>query len=203
AVTGSPLWKRGPLRSVKSYTSPSGEALHASARLGAEAWPGIGFTSASCSAYMSMYGVIRPGVSAGSNQVGASVMCTAQVSWPSAAAAGEGASAAATSRRREAASGRRTRWLMCHLVMRRVGATMQGGASGAGSYPHEDVGGDVEIVALLGDLGHPGGELRMVPQDAREARLVQRHQIAAALGADGGGARGVDQQGELAEHVAV
>jgi hypothetical protein len=37
-------------------------------------WPGIGFTSASCNAYITMKGVMIPGVSAGSNHVGASEM---------------------------------------------------------------------------------------------------------------------------------
>src|SRR5438477_285533 len=47
------------------------------------ALPGIGFTSASCSAYRIMNGVPIPGVSAGSNQVGASEMWTAHVIRPS------------------------------------------------------------------------------------------------------------------------
>jgi len=42
----------------------------------------IGFTSASCSAYKTIQGVMIPGVSAGSNQVGASVVCTPQVNCP-------------------------------------------------------------------------------------------------------------------------
>ena len=48
---------------------------------------------ASCSAYSTMKGVMIPGVSAGSNQVGASEMCTPQVSCPSGptAMAGPGA----------------------------------------------------------------------------------------------------------------
>src|SRR5882724_5895138 len=48
--------------------------------------PGIGFTRASCIAYSIMNGVMTDGVSAGSNQVGASEMCTAHVSSPSGAA---------------------------------------------------------------------------------------------------------------------
>ena len=44
--------------------------------------PGIGFSIASCSAYITMKGVMMPGVSAGSNQVGASDTWIAQVSWP-------------------------------------------------------------------------------------------------------------------------
>ena len=43
--------------------------------------PGNGFSIASCSAYITMKGVMMPGVSAGSNQVGASDICTPQVSW--------------------------------------------------------------------------------------------------------------------------
>jgi len=42
-------------------------------------FPGSGFTSASCIAYMSMNGVTMPRVSAGSNHVGASEMWTPQV----------------------------------------------------------------------------------------------------------------------------
>src|SRR2546426_789604 len=41
--------------------------------------PGSGFTIASCSAYSTTNGVMIPDVSAGSNQVGASEKCTAQV----------------------------------------------------------------------------------------------------------------------------
>ena len=48
------------------------DRLHDSARLGAMALPGIGLTIASCSAYSTMNGVPMPGVSAGSNHVGAS-----------------------------------------------------------------------------------------------------------------------------------
>src|SRR5262245_23255239 len=56
---------------------------HDSARLGANGLPGIGFTTASCSAEYTMYGVMIPGISAGSNQVGASETCTPQASCPS------------------------------------------------------------------------------------------------------------------------
>ena len=77
-MTGSPLWNLTPLRSTNSYTSPSGEALHDSARLGAMLFPGIGFTRASCVAIWTMNGVPWM-LSAGSNQVGTSVVCTAQV----------------------------------------------------------------------------------------------------------------------------
>src|SRR6185312_6487307 len=62
--------------------SPSGETDQDSARLGASFCPGIGFTTASCRAYSIMNGVMIPGVSAGSNQVGASETCTPQVSLP-------------------------------------------------------------------------------------------------------------------------
>src|SRR5205085_8881356 len=39
----------------------------------------MGFRIASCMAYITMNGVITPGVSAGSNQVGASEICTPQI----------------------------------------------------------------------------------------------------------------------------
>jgi len=48
----------------------------------------------SCSAYSTTNGVMIPDVSAGSNQVGASEKCTAQVIWPSGAAWLGGAPAA-------------------------------------------------------------------------------------------------------------
>jgi hypothetical protein len=50
------------------------------------------------SAYITMKGVMMPGVSAGSNQVGASDICTPQVGWPcgAAAPASRGKLAAAT-----------------------------------------------------------------------------------------------------------
>src|SRR5262249_51207412 len=60
---------------------------HDSARLGVSGSPGMGFTMASCSAYITMKGVMIPGVSAGSNHVGANEMCTPQVSCPSGLAA--------------------------------------------------------------------------------------------------------------------
>src|SRR6476469_3859409 len=47
----------------------------------------MGFTMASCSAYITMNGVMIPGVSAGSNHVGANEICTPQVSCPSGLAA--------------------------------------------------------------------------------------------------------------------
>src|SRR2546425_11710624 len=72
AVTGSPLWNRAPLRRTNSYTSPSGDMLQDSARLGALELPGIGFTTASCNAYSTIHGVMIPEGSAGSNQEGAS-----------------------------------------------------------------------------------------------------------------------------------
>src|SRR6266849_3361284 len=86
AVTGSPLWNFTPLRRTNSYTSPSGDTLHDSARLGAMLLPGIGFTRPSWSAYMTMNGVTII-VSAGSKYVGTSVVCTPQVTCPSGAAA--------------------------------------------------------------------------------------------------------------------
>src|SRR5262245_19960776 len=71
---------------MNSYTRPSLETVHDSARLGATVLSGIGFTSASCMAYSIMNGVITAGVSAGSNHVGASETWTAHVTWPSGAA---------------------------------------------------------------------------------------------------------------------
>src|SRR5438445_5063476 len=86
AVTGSPLWNLTPLRSTNSYTRPSGDTVHDSARAGAMLLPGIGFTSASWVAERTMNGVPWI-VSAGSNHVGTSVVCTAHVIVPSGAAA--------------------------------------------------------------------------------------------------------------------
>ncbi len=71
--------------------SPSFDCVHDSARLGVHALPGIGFTSASWSAYSIRKGVMTPAVSAGSNHVGASEIWTASVICPSAARAGGGA----------------------------------------------------------------------------------------------------------------
>ena len=62
--------------------SPSGLSDQDSARLGASVWPGMGFTRASWRAYKNMNGVIMPGVSAGSNQVGDKVTCTPTVNCP-------------------------------------------------------------------------------------------------------------------------
>src|SRR5207253_4603292 len=71
---------------MKSYVRPSGDIVHDSAMLAAVGLPGIAFTSASWIAYMTMNGVMIPWVSAGSNHVGARVMCTPHVIWPSGAA---------------------------------------------------------------------------------------------------------------------
>ena len=73
------MWNFTPLRSVKSYTRPSGDICHDSARLGAVGFPGMAFAIASWIAYMTMNGVMIPCVSAGSNQIGASETCTAHV----------------------------------------------------------------------------------------------------------------------------
>src|SRR5262249_60489010 len=86
-VTDSPLWKRTLLRRANSYTRPSDDIVHDSARLGAMCLPGIGFSMASWSAYRTMKGVMSPGVSAGSNKVGARVKWSAQVIWPAGASA--------------------------------------------------------------------------------------------------------------------
>src|SRR5215813_9903109 len=87
AVTGSPLWNFTPRRMTNSYVSPSFDWLHDSARLGVLGPAGIGFTSASWSAYSTMNGVMIPSVSAGSSQRDASVMWMPHVIVPSGAAA--------------------------------------------------------------------------------------------------------------------
>ena len=71
------------------------DTCHESARLVATGFPGMALASASWIAYMTMNGVMMPSVSAGSNHVGASEMCTPHVIWPSGAAQ---AGAATTSR---------------------------------------------------------------------------------------------------------
>ena len=81
----------------------SSDAVYDLARLGVAMLPGIGFTMPSCSAYSTMKGVMMPGVSAGSNQVGASDTWTAQVSWP----CGPPAKASAAPRRRRRRCGAR------------------------------------------------------------------------------------------------
>jgi hypothetical protein len=83
-----------------------------SASEGAMALPGIGFTSASCSAYSTMKGVMMPEVSAGSNQVGASETWTAQVIWPEGWAAAGAAAAVATATAR-ANTNARERLMIC------------------------------------------------------------------------------------------
>src|SRR2546422_1848842 len=82
--------------------SPSGEVLHDSARLGAMLLPGIGFTRASCVASWTMNGVCWM-FSAGSNQAGTRVVCTAHVIWPSGAAAPGATPTAEITRTRTAA----------------------------------------------------------------------------------------------------
>src|SRR5438093_1641375 len=93
ALNASPLWNFTPLRSTNSYVNPSLETVQDSARLGAIAWPGMGFTSPSWSAYRIMKGVMMPVVSAGSNHAGASEAWTAHVIVPSGTAAVAGAGA--------------------------------------------------------------------------------------------------------------
>src|SRR5262249_27442465 len=82
AVTSSLLWNFAPVRRTNSYVRASSDAVHDSARLGACGWPGIAFTMASCSAYITMKGIAVAAVSAGSNHVGAKETCTPQVSCP-------------------------------------------------------------------------------------------------------------------------
>src|SRR5262245_48087511 len=60
---------------------------HDSARLGPDPTPGIGLSSASCSAYRRKNGVIVLSPSAGSSQRETGVKCIAMVSVPSGAAA--------------------------------------------------------------------------------------------------------------------
>src|SRR6266545_4842558 len=90
----SPLWNLTPLRRTNSYVSPSLDIVQDSASEGATALPGMGFTRPSWRAYSTMKGVMMPGVSAGSNQVGASETWTAHVIWPLGPAALAGAAAA-------------------------------------------------------------------------------------------------------------
>ncbi len=73
AVNGSPLWNLRLGRSLNSYAFWSGLTVHDSARLGVRWLPGIGFTSASWSAYITQNGVSTPTTSAGSNHAGAIV----------------------------------------------------------------------------------------------------------------------------------
>src|SRR2546429_9953337 len=56
AVTGSPLWNRGPRRSTNSHVRPSRDIVHDSARLGVLMLPGIGFTSGPGRAVLDMDG---------------------------------------------------------------------------------------------------------------------------------------------------
>jgi hypothetical protein len=50
AVSGAPLWKVTPWRSVKSYVRPFSLSLQDSARLEAYGLSGMDFTEASCRA---------------------------------------------------------------------------------------------------------------------------------------------------------
>src|SRR5215468_10729288 len=90
AVTGSPLWNFVPLRRTNSYVRPSLETVHDSARLGVLSPPGIGFTSASWTAYNTMKGLMNASVSPGSSQFAARVTWIPQVSVPSGAAVAAG-----------------------------------------------------------------------------------------------------------------
>ena len=106
AVTGSPLWNSTPFRSVKSYTRPSGDTFHDSARLGVNLLSGIAFAMPSCTAYITMNGVMRLSISPGSKYFGVSVMCTPHVSCPS----GEAAAGVATSPATSNAASAIARW---------------------------------------------------------------------------------------------
>src|SRR5437762_4637976 len=106
AVNASPLWNLTSLRSLNSYTSLSGLSVQDSARLGVIRLPGIGFTRASCSAYIIQNGVRFPGpVSPGSSHAGAIVTYTANRISPSGlvCAATEPGSPAEIARQRSAA----------------------------------------------------------------------------------------------------
>jgi len=110
-VTGSPLWNFGPWRSTNSQVRPSLDMLHDSASDGVLSPPGMGFTSASCSAYMTMNGVISASVSPVSSQRVASVTCTPHVTVPlGSAALAAPTLASSASRRADIAIG--NRWLM-------------------------------------------------------------------------------------------
>src|SRR5205823_12946937 len=152
------------------------ETLHDSARLGAMLLPGIGFTSASCSAYRRMKGVMRPGVSAGSKNVGASVKWVAHVICPSAAPGdGPGASSASAS---APATMHRARWLIGSSSLSRVQDDLQR-VTGA-RFQHRDGVVDTAERELVRDerLGRepPGGQQRQRAADAGAAL--------AALGVD-------------------
>src|SRR5262245_28762294 len=86
AVTGSPLWNFVPLRRTNSYVRPSLETVHDSARLGVLSPPGIGFTSASWTAYNTMKGLMNASVSPGSSAFAARVTWSPQVLVSSGAA---------------------------------------------------------------------------------------------------------------------
>src|SRR2546427_321101 len=128
---------------------PSGETVQLSARLGAMALPGMGLATASWRAYRIMNGVTIPGVSAGSNQVGASEMWTAKVSCPSAATAGT--AAASGNRRRSSAADRR---LMVSSSVGRVEGTASAGLLRAPDPPASSDQ-SVELSRVLaGDRAH-------------------------------------------------
>src|SRR3954468_12015121 len=73
---------------------------------------GIGFTSASWTAYMIMYGVLNASVSAGSSHLAASVTCRAQRSSPSAAGARCGAASVTSVSATQTAIQRTVLWVM-------------------------------------------------------------------------------------------
>ena len=64
-----------PGASLKVADLMSGAISYDSARLGANGLPGMCLTSASCSAYWKLYGVIWGGFSCGSSQDGTMVVC--------------------------------------------------------------------------------------------------------------------------------
>src|SRR5581483_11680082 len=96
AVTGVPSWNLTPLRMLNVYVRWSFDSDHDSARLGVMRPPGIGFTSASCTAYMTMYGVLNASASPGSSHFAGSVTWSPHRISPSAARAGAGRTTTAT-----------------------------------------------------------------------------------------------------------
>src|SRR5437867_12060444 len=103
-----------------------------------------------------MNGVTIPGVSAGSNHVGASEMWTPQVTWPSGAAAAGTAAAAEISRTRTVTERR-------GLIM----SLQPGGSMGSAPRDRPDHGG---VVAVLVARLH-----RALHHAPRCRRLLQRH----------------------------
>src|SRR5437899_1430968 len=122
---------------------------------------------ASWIAYRIMKGVMRPWVSAGSNQVGASEMCTPHVSWPSGAAAA-GAATANTTRRTHATTPR------CRIRYLSSGIELFPTAAGEAQQHQEEVD-EVEIEGQRADHGvGPHLSLRQGQRHLLESLCVPR-----------------------------